>query len=766
MPDGVAQAEWTVVPPARGESAERRRIVASKRAPPPLRPGIVDRPGLLENLSSATHAPIVLVSAPAGYGKTTLLALWRAQSERPFAWVSLDAADNDPVVFVGGVLAVVEAALGIDTELSAALAVPDPPLEEIVLPTLVDAWREVGQSFVLVLDDLYLVTDERCHAAVRYLAERLPAGCHLALATRTDPTLPLASLRAHGRLVEVRAAELSLDEREASALLGGAGVCLAEAQLARLVERTEGWPAAMYLAALSLRDRDRPAEFVDRFTGTTRHVADFLTEDVLTRLPESVVAFLLRTSILDEMTASLCDAVTGREDSGAVLQELERTNLFVVPLDEERRAYRYHHLFAEYLRAELALREPGLVPELHRRACHWYRERGVFGTAIVHAHACGDVEEAAELVSRAWFPAHERGELEIVRGWIAGFEEAYIEQHAPLAIAAAWVSTLSGDQARANRLADAARSGSWDRPMPDGTASLESALAILAAAFPVKALSSMREAAHRAVELEPASSPWRPLPLLELGVASVLQGEFAYARRVLEETVRLTGGETAIGAFALSYMARISLREGDDGAAFAHAERAHTIVERLGMRHHMSSIATYAMRAHMSSSRGELDKAATAVERANDLLPRVTKAAWWQMVDARILLAPVLAALGRRDEAATQLAEAAVALAADRDAGMLHKWHDDAVRKLRLAHRLPDGPRLTQAEQRILSLLATELTLRDIGRELYLSTNTVKTHASSIYRKLGVSSRADAVRLGADLRSAAGESFARSTWSN
>jgi LuxR family maltose regulon positive regulatory protein len=238
-----------------GLAAERRRIVAGKLAAPPLRPGIVDRPALLDGLASATHAPVVLVSAPAGYGKTTLLALWRERDQRPFAWVSLDAADNDPVAFVAGLVAALDPLLELDAAIGDSLKAPEPPLEEVVLPSLVDACVERGQPLVLVLDDLHLVSERRCHTAIGYLAERLPAGCQLTLGTRTDPALPLGSWRAHGQLVELRATELSLADAEAAALLAAAGVRLPDVLVARLVERTEGWPAGLYLAALSLRDR-------------------------------------------------------------------------------------------------------------------------------------------------------------------------------------------------------------------------------------------------------------------------------------------------------------------------------------------------------------------------------------------------------------------------------------------------------------------------------------------------------------------------------
>jgi LuxR family maltose regulon positive regulatory protein len=686
---------------------------------------------------------------PAGYGKTTLLALWRERDERPFAWVSLDAADNDPVALLASMLAALDRVLDLDAAIGDSLKAPEPPLEEVALPSLVDACVEAGRPFVLVLDDLHLVTERRCHTAIGYLAERLPPGCQLALGTRTDPPLPLANWRAHGQLVELRAVELSLADAEAGALLAAADVRLPDALVARLVERTEGWPAGLYLAALSLRDRAHPEDFVDRFAGTSRHVADFLSEDVLARLPDEVIGFLLQTCVLEELTASLCDALTGGGDADAALRELERGNLFVVPLDEERLAWRYHHLFAQYLRAEVARRQPELVPELHRRAWRWYREHGLVGRAVRHAQACGDIDAAAELVAANWSALVQGGQIETVRNWLAGFEDAQIEGHAPLAVAAAWVSALAGERHRAASFAEAARRGSWDGPMPDGTASLESALAIMTSAFGLDGVSRMRSVAQRAVELEPATSLHRATALELLGAAQTLEGDFASAREVLDEAARMAG-ETSTGAFSLAHLAVISLREGDEGAALSYAQRAHAITEQPRMRTDLASVATYSVAAHLLGRRGDLDGAARAIERADAMLPDLTEGFWWLMIETRILLAPALAALGRAAEAVTRLDEAQALLATHPDAGMLPGWHQETVRRLRLAgRRTPPSQKLSDAERRILRLLATDLSLSEIGRELYLSTNTVKTHTRSIYRKLGVSSRAAAVAAAA-----------------
>ncbi|HKR98833.1 MAG TPA: LuxR C-terminal-related transcriptional regulator [Candidatus Dormibacteraeota bacterium] len=738
-------------------TVQRNRAVRTKLSAPVRRPGIVDRPELVEGLlSTMAYTPVVLVSAPAGYGKTTLLALWQERDERPFAWVTLDPSDNDPVSLVACVIAALDPVVEIDEAARDALGARQAPLDEVVLPAIADACAASREPFVLVLDDLHRVTETRSQTAIGYLGERLPAGCQLALATRTDPPLPLASWRAHGRLVELRAAEMSLGDAEARALLSAAGVTLSPSGVARLVGRTEGWAAALYLAALSLRNHPQPEDFVARFAGTSRHVGDFLSEDVLGREADGVIEFLLHTCVVEELSASLCDALTGGTTADAMLRELERSNLFVVPLDEERCAFRYHHLFSEYLRAELARREPGLVPELHRRAWRWYRERGQVDRAVAHAQAAGDVDVAAGLVAGVWSAVSQSGQIETVRHWLAGFEDAQIEGHTPLAVAAAWVSALTGEPERAAHFAEAARRGSWEGPMPDGTASLESALAIMSSAFGHDGISRMHSGAQRAVDLEHGSSQHRAIALELLGVALKLEGDLAGARDVLREAVRLAG-DTSTGAMSLTYLALVSLREGDEDTALCHAQRAHAIAELPRMRANLASVLTYSVMAHLLARRHEIDGAAAAVERANALLPLLTEGFWWMMIETRILLAPALHALGRGEEAVARLDEAEALLAEHPDAGRLPEWHADAVRELHAADRRPARSQaLSDAERRILHLLATELTLRDIGRELYLSLNTVKTHTHSIYRKLGVSSRAEAVQAGERGSSATG----------
>jgi LuxR family transcriptional regulator, maltose regulon positive regulatory protein len=698
-------------------------------------------------LSSFAAVPVVLVSAPAGYGKTTLLALWATVDDRAFAWVTLDVSDNDPVVFVRTVLTALQPHVDVNPQDIHWLRSGNPARDEVVLPPRADAGADKAQPLVLVLDDLHLVTEPRCHDVIARLVHRLPPGSQIALSTRTDPPLPLGSWRAHGNLLELRANDLALNAREAAALLAASHVeRLDDNQVVRLVDRTEGWSAAIYLAALSLRRRAEPGAFVDDFTGTNRYVTDFLSEDVMARLPDDVIEFLLHTCVLDELTPSLCDAVAAVTDSGERLRWLEGSNLFVVPLDEHRHTYRYHHLFGQYLLAELVRREPGIVAELHRRAYQWYRGQRLTGRAVHHAQACGDADAAAELIATRWMPTMERGQVETVRHWLSWYTDQQLEQNAPLAVAAAWIFGYMGERDRALRFAEAARHSSWQGPMPDGAASLESAVSTLSAVLAIGGITGMAADAQRTVDLEPTDSPWRTGALTLLGQAQAINGDFERATATLQEAERLTAGNHASSATTLAYLAFIDLRTGQLERATERAERAHTIAEQPTMATFLPNIATYSVVAAVYTSRGDLEAAAHAVARAEGLMPRLTDAFWWQLCLTHILLAPGLLALGRNDEASRLLDESAAVLNKHPDAGQLPQWQSEVARLVTNSKPRPHSTSLTAAEQRVLRLLDSDLTLREIGRELYLSLNTVRTHTHSIYRKLGVSSRAEAVQ--------------------
>ncbi len=384
-------------------------LLETKLYVPRPRRGLVLRPRLSERLDRGAASKLVLVSAPAGFGKTTLLGEWLAAGpaapggERLAAWLSLDRGDNDPGSFWAYVIAALRAvAPGVGEGALAFLRAPQPPAIEAVLTALLNDLAAVAGEIVLVLDDYHVIDGREVRDGMAFLVDHVPPGLHVVIASRADPVLPLARLRARGELAEIRAAELRFTAAEAAAYLNGMmGLELTARDVAALESRTEGWIAALQLAALSMQGRDDVAGFISGFAGDDRYVVDYLAEEVLARQSGRVQAFLLATCILGRLSGPLCDAVTGQGGGKAMLEALDRGNLFLVPLDDRRRWYRYHHLFADVLQARLLDEQPGQVPELHRRASAWYEQNGDRSEAVRHALAAGDFGRAADLVELA-----------------------------------------------------------------------------------------------------------------------------------------------------------------------------------------------------------------------------------------------------------------------------------------------------------------------------------------------------------------------------
>jgi LuxR family transcriptional regulator, maltose regulon positive regulatory protein len=394
-------------------AAERDALLATKLNVPGSRPGTVPRPRLSERLDEGLRRGLVLVCAPAGYGKTVLLAEWAQRSQVPAAWLSLDSGDNDPARFWRHAIAALDRVHpGIGGRVGPLLGPPAPPSFEPLVTALINelAAGPGGDGMLLVLDDYHVIGSQPVHASVGFMLEHRPPRVHVALASRSDPPLALARLRARGQLTELRAVDLRFTAGEAAGLLeqtgAGPDLALPEGAVAALVARTEGWAAGLQLAALSLRGQEDVARFVAAFTGSHRYVLDYLAEEVLERQSEEVRAFLLETSVLDGLSGELCDAVTGRADSQALLEHVERAGLFLVPLDEVRGWWRYHHLFADLLRVRLQAERPGQVAQLHRNAAGWYEEHGLADEAIRHAVAAGEMTSAAALIERHFDAAH------------------------------------------------------------------------------------------------------------------------------------------------------------------------------------------------------------------------------------------------------------------------------------------------------------------------------------------------------------------------
>jgi LuxR family transcriptional regulator, maltose regulon positive regulatory protein len=375
--------------PPQAAAAEQDVLLATKLHVPQPRPGFLPRPRLSDRLDQGMARELVLVCTPAGFGKTALLGDWARGGRRPVAWLSLDPGDNDPTVFWRYVAAALDGVgVGVGERLAPLLGGPRPAPPEAVVTALVNTLAAQPNAVALVLDDYHLIQAPPVHDSLTLLLERLPPQLRLLLASRTDPPLPLARLRARGQLVELRAVELRFTIDETAALLREAtGLELPADSVAALAARTEGWVAGLQLAGLSLQNHPDPAGFVATFSGSHRYVLDYLTEEVLTQQPKRLVAFLLETSVLERLSGPLCDAVTGRADSQTLLETLERANLFLVPLDEVRGWWRYHHLFADLLRARLQQTDPERVLGLHRNAAAWLQRHGLLDDAIRHALA-------------------------------------------------------------------------------------------------------------------------------------------------------------------------------------------------------------------------------------------------------------------------------------------------------------------------------------------------------------------------------------------
>jgi LuxR family maltose regulon positive regulatory protein len=455
-------------------------VLETKLHVPRWRRGLVARPRLSERLSRGAESVLTLVSAPAGFGKTTLLAEWLAAAPsdgRSVAWLSLDQRDNDPELFWTYVVAALTtAAQGAGASALSLLQPPQPP-SEAGLATLLNDLDAISNDVVLVLDDYHVIDARGVQDGMTFLLEHLPPQIHLVVGSRADPALPLARLRARGELAEIRAADLRFTPGEAAAYLNEAmGLALTTADVAALERRTEGWIAALQLAALSLQGREDTTAFIAGFAGDDRYIVDYLAEEVLQRQPEHVQHFLLQTSILDRLCGPLCDAVTGQDGGKAKLAALERGNLFLVPLDDRRRWYRYHQLFADVLQAHLRDEQPEDVSDLHRRASAWYQQNGEPAAAIRHALAAGDFERAADLVELA-IPAMRKSRQEAaVRGWLELLPDEVIRVRPVLSVGFAGTllirSELEGVEARlrdAERWLDCGRLGT--SPIPSGARS-------------------------------------------------------------------------------------------------------------------------------------------------------------------------------------------------------------------------------------------------------------------------------------------------------
>ena len=734
-----------------------RLIIKPKLRAPTPRSEQVIRPSLLELLGNAIDRKITLVSAPAGYGKTTLLAQWSHAigDSLSFAWVSLDEQDNDPTRLwrhIVEALHLVAPEEDFGGDVLVGMSVTGRRLIETSLPMVINGLAESHRRWILVLDDYQFVNNDDCHKSVAFFVDHLPENVHLVFASRSDPPLPLGRLRARGEMNEIRSDQLAFSEEEAAYLLNETmGLDIASDDLRLLLERTEGWPAAIYLTSLSLQKREDRHAFIEAFKGSDRYIVDLLAEEVLAGVREDARAFFLRTSILKRLTGPLCDGVVGGEGSGNLLRELARSNLFLVPLDERGEWYRYHHLFSQFLLYELESSSPELVPILHGRASAWLEGEGFFDGAIWHAVAAMDYERAGLLVARHWYGYVLAGQMATVEGWLESLPEVQTAHDPALLLVRAWICMLSGRSEEGERLLTLAESLPYEGPLPDGTASVEAGTTTIRGIFGYGGVRSTLEEARRAVESEPElTSPRAALMRFGLGSSYYLSGETSAARKWLEEALELMmSGQPLLRTLCLCYLAIVATDEGRLEESESLAREARTLTDRFGLWVIPQSSWVPIALGRVLAERGELEEAQEELESGLCARRKMPNLSPWPTLIGLLALASVRSARGDQAEARTVLAEARTILQRHPDSGIFPELLERQERTLRIVKRrngsLING-KLTERELDVLRLLVGELSTREMARGLYLAPNTVRTHIKSIYRKLGVSSRKEAVQ--------------------
>jgi LuxR family transcriptional regulator, maltose regulon positive regulatory protein len=723
-------------------------LVESKLHPPLSRPGIVPRTVLVGRLLATPAVPVVCVAAPAGYGKTTLLAQWAQHTAHRLGWVSIDQRDNDPAVLLTYLAVALDRVEPIGPTVMRGLAGPGASIVGAV-PRLAAAVAAMTKPVSLVLDHVEQLGNQQCLDMIAELAAQLPKGSQLLLASRARPPLPLVLLRAQGRVAEIGADELAMDHQEARALLEGAGVQLDDAEVDELIGRTEGWPVGLYLAALALKAGGPQATAGPPFTGNNRFMTDYLRSELLEQLPAERVAFLTRTAVLDRMCGPLCDALLDSTGSSDVLASLEESNLLVVRLDGRGKWYRYHHLFHELLGAELNRREPELVPELHARAAAWCEANGLPESAIDHAQAAGDADRVARLVWNLAMPAYGAGRVDTARRWFGWFEDHGLPGHyPPVAVLGAWLQALVGEPVAAERWADAAERGPVAGTLPDGN-TVQSYLALLRALLCRDGLERMQADAQAALHSLSPGSQWRATAQLLKGICYLLAGDVDRADPLLARAVEVAtaAGALPAAAIALAERSLVAMHREDWKQAAALAEQASDVVRAGGLDGYVASALVHAVVARVAVHRGEVGRAQEQLGRATRLRPLLTYALPYFAVQTLLELGRACLALDDATGAKVVLRQARNVLRRRPHLGILDSEVDELRSKVDTSRGRTAGvSSLTRAELRLLPLLPTHLSFREIGERLYVSQHTVKTQAMSVYRKLGVSSRGQAVQ--------------------
>ncbi|WP_228845404.1 LuxR C-terminal-related transcriptional regulator [Phototrophicus methaneseepsis] len=723
---------------------------------PIARPGVVLRQRLMNRLNAGLHGKLTLVSAPAGFGKTTLIAEWITTSERPTAWLSLDEGDSNPVRFLTYLVAALQTvAPQIGTGIINLLESPQPPPMESLITSILNEIVAIPHEFVLVLDDYHILDNQAIDAALTFLTENMPPQMHLIITTREDPLLPLARLRARGQLTELRAADLRFTPGESTEFFTQSmGLSLSSSDIAALEQRTEGWIAGLQLAAISMQGQSNTADFIESFTSNHQFVLDYLVEEVLDRQPPVIQDFLLQTSILDRVCGPLCDAILADESytSADMLENIRKANLFLEPLDNERCWYRYHHLFGSLLRKRLH-QSPHLNRDtLHRRASTWFEANGSQAEAFQHAAAANDLARAELLIEGNGTPLYVLGTVVPVLRWFETLPRHVLDANPSLCVIYATVLTVSGQQIDSiEDLLQAATNALEAQPTNAKHQDLHGRIAAIRAmlAGPRQDIETMLTQSNRALELlHPDNTSMRGLVLWTKGLAHQHRGELDAARAVYTEIVSTSqaSGNTMMLVAALTCLGQ--LQEGNNQLNLAQ-QSYQRVLEQVGDPPWTTACEAYLGLGRVSYAWGELDQAEKHLQQGLALGLQIENVV--TPIECCLLLAEIQIARGNLDGAKTSLVECERLI---EQRGFTHKLDDMRIVQARLqtwqgkGHTSSAQPLiepLSDRELEVLRLVANGFSNREISKRLFLALDTIKGHNRRIYAKLGVSRRTEAV---------------------
>jgi LuxR family transcriptional regulator, maltose regulon positive regulatory protein len=723
----------------------------SKFHPPAARMGIVARTALVERLAAA-QAPVITVTAPPGYGKTTLLAQWAERVGSCAAWLSCDDGDNDPVVLLSALAVALDRIGPVDPAIFPALASSGSDIS--VVPRFLSAIALVQPPVTVLLDHAEAVTSRQCLNTIAEFALRLPPGWRLALSSRAELPLPTARLRAQGGIVEIGAEDLAMGPLEAAHLLKGAGAEVDETAVHDLLHRTEGWPTGLYIAALAMSSGTKHSDVGFTFTGDDLYMGDYLRSELLDRISRAEASFLIRTSVLDRMCGPLCDAILGEQGSGRALEQIQARNLLVVPLDRRREWYRYHHLFRELLQSELRRREPDLAQDLHFRAAMWLEANAMPEAAIEHAQAAGDYDRVARLVLELQQPVWASGRVETVLRWMERLGDVTAaEHHGAIAAHGSLFAALLGQPGEAERWVAAAERAIPAGTLPDGS-TMEGTLAYMRACLCRNGAAEMRRDTQIAWDGLSPASPYRATMLYTEGLSYLLEDDPDRAdpilARALDASVHL--GAPPLTGLILAQRCSVAAQRHSWSEVTSLAQRAVAIVQAGRFDDYWTSALVYAWAARAALHQGNISQGRLYLGRASRLRPLLTYALPVVSVQALLEMAHSYLTLTDPAGAATVLTQAHDILQQRPDLGNLQQRAAELRSKLATIKAGAVGPSaLTAAELRLLPLLPTHLSFPQIAAELFLSPHTIKSEMKSIYRKLGATTRTEAVTRSREL---------------